>query len=132
MSDEKKEPKRSANAKPKKGGKPKSGGKGKGEPKKLGFPEHLLISTEYLTWKKSAWDLSNDLKPYGLSISTLGKAIASYSLNKCSHGFDKKLVSQYAEYEKLFRAWESLRDSFRSSSDSTTIPVGVAQTLLAL
>jgi len=115
-------------------GKPKSGRNAQtkaGKQQGPQIPHCLKLSPQYLGWKSKAKRLAEVLKSFDMSISELGKAIADYSAKGCVFEIERKLVADYSDYEAARTAWETFRDSFRSSLDATSVPSGVAAQLLA-
>jgi hypothetical protein len=106
---------------------PNKGG-GKGSPQ---IPHYLKLSPIYLKWKTEANSLGEMLRPYGMSISELGKGIAEYSARNCDFATAKDLLEAYSRFEAAQIAWNNFRDGFRAQMDSTSVPTGLADKLLS-
>jgi hypothetical protein len=90
----------------------------------------LYLSVEYGAFRRAISALTVKLEPLGLSISVVGKGIASYKAKTHKFPFDVELVRLYASYEEARLAWESFRDSFRPQTDAGKVPTGLASILL--
>lgn len=90
----------------------------------------LCLHPSFGEFKRAAEKLSEGLKPLGLSIGALERALAYYMSEKQTFATDKNLLSLLDHYKDAKACWESFRDSFRASQDAQTIPSGALKKLL--